>query len=357
MKCNQVLHLDMHILGKLITELSAMEELHLNLYMFNDLSGKLPFPTTPAVDIRLRVLHDLTLNQMKLRESKRNKAKLDVYLHGVLIRENLGSPDDMFYQPLLNLHYHLSNRVYYYQPTVFAVYYVELVETVRVFRPNDFLKRYPFIEFVEAGQAVKPYAKQFASFLSGLRRVMTLSIRFAGFEQDFYDAMPKIACLRMLTSMSVLDTVKIDLSDIIVQFPYLTVLKTNLITSEAVLNLCETLNMYGDYEFCYKDGHRAVVLKQKSGYSLLLYRRQESLSPLNGALKLYDSQASSSGFSSEDSALSPPGPTSGPYDEPLDRGYSRCIFVKMNWPELVTKFAEYPDYLRHWFDPKPNVAL
>ena len=326
-----------------------MEELHLNFYVFTDLSAKVPFPVPPIIEIRLKVLHDLSLNQKQLRESKKNRGKLDLYLQGILIQANLPYPDKLFFQQLLTLHYNCSSRVSYRLPTVYAVCYVKLIRTVRCFRPTAFLNRYPNIEYVEAGKAVRQYSKQFREFLSGFNRITALSIRFAGFGQDFYDELPQMQSLRSLITLIVLDTFEIDFS-CLTKFALLTVFKTNLMNVEAVLNLIEGLNMFGDYEFCFKNGHRAVVLKQKPTlYFLLVYQRQQPLSKLTGSLKKLGSQASTSGFSSEDSMQSRPDENT-PYDEPLDCGYTRSMFPNLNWPELVTKVVENGDLLCHWFD-------
>ena len=343
-KVHQVLELDAHILGKLIADLRHIVELHLNLWDFIDLRGRPSFQVLPAHENRLKVFHDLSLNQKNHRESKNNKSRVDIYMQGVLIQNNLQDLSRFIFKRLLLLHYHSYTRLPGRLPTICSANYLELCKIVVAIPVALFLKKYPNIEFVQATKATQPYPEQFLAFLTSLNLVTTLSIRFTGFEQDFYDRLAQLPNVRSLTTLILLDTPRIDFS-FIRKFSLLSSFKTNLMPAEVVLHLLLELNDHGDYEFCFLGYSRLVLFKQKPDvYLLAFYKRQSNIKVKTDGQDVGMSDTTSS-YDLEHPRLD----DCAAFEEPLDL-YAEKSYENLSLEKVAANFHENCDLLRHWYD-------
>lgn len=323
----------MNILSRLIVDLYKLTELHLNieeLYNLNNsptINGK---RTPENAHSRLKIIHDVVLNQQQLRESKLQlkNENFNIFIQGVRIGRDRSYYQYNFFDKLINLHYRFFSLTSIRMPSVRSIDYQDLIEIVQNIKPICFINRYPNLQEVSFIMC-DCHHTHVLEFLKYFSNISYLIIQFTRFTNEFFDELPKISSLnKSLNHLVLLEREKLNL-DFLFKFEFLHHLTTDQCTKSNLIDLISKFKDHGSYEFFFLHINTLFINKIRSNkYDLVL--KQNIIDPLSAT-----SPNSASHYEMEN----------------LICLYEN-VFKDQTQFELENLINENSHLLSHWFDSK-----
>lgn len=262
--CNRILQLDMSIVADLIFDLPKCDLFYLNVQELTSLSNSVywgPEMSLQQASNRLGAIHEELILQKTTREFGSSK-RVELYLNGVKVENDLEYPGDLLLGRTILLHYLCFPRL----TRVFsirAIDYGEVIGVVQRFPPMNFVLRYPHISQI----TLVPHENRLnvgavISFLTHYNpmAIQTLVVEFCALPQFFFDRLPSLA--RGLTNLMLMDSERIDF-EFLCHFEWLHSVCTNLMNGQMLLDKIDRLNPRSTFELHLCDKNSLLVCKLK----------------------------------------------------------------------------------------------